>query len=62
MIDECHLLWGDIYGYVWGKTDIRVEFFIKNEKIRPTYYGALDYKIKELIYCERIFKKKYRKY
>jgi putative transposase len=19
MVDECHLLWGDICGYVWGK-------------------------------------------
>jgi hypothetical protein len=22
MIDECHLLWGDVCGYVWGKTKI----------------------------------------
>jgi transposase len=21
MVDECHLLWGDICGYVWGKTN-----------------------------------------
>jgi len=21
LIDECHLLWGDLSGYVWGKTD-----------------------------------------
>ncbi len=20
-IDECHLMWGDLNGYVWGKTD-----------------------------------------
>jgi hypothetical protein len=25
MIDECHLLWGDICGYVWGKSNMRVE-------------------------------------
>jgi len=31
MIDECHLLWGDLLGYVWGKTDIRVE---KQSKMR----------------------------
>jgi hypothetical protein len=24
MIYECHLLWGDVCGYVWGKTKIRV--------------------------------------
>jgi len=23
MIDECHLLWGDVCGYVWEKTKIR---------------------------------------
>ena len=32
MIDECHLLWGDILGYAWGKTDERIEIAIKNEK------------------------------
>lgn len=49
MIDECHLLWGDILGYVWGRTDQRIEIPIKNEKTRQTYYGALDYKTKEFI-------------
>lgn len=49
MIDECHLLWGDIIGYVWGKTNMRIEIPIKNEKERQTYYGALDYKTKEFI-------------
>ena len=24
MIDECHLLWRDILGYAWGKTDERI--------------------------------------
>ncbi len=24
-VDECHLLWGDVCGYVWGKTNIRIE-------------------------------------
>ena len=32
MIDECHLLWVDILGYAWGKTDERIEMAIKNEK------------------------------
>ena len=52
MIDECHLLWGDILGYAWGKTDERIENAIKNEKERQTYYGALDYKTKEFLVQE----------
>jgi transposase len=40
--DECHLLWGDLCGYVWGKTDERVEVPIANERSRQTYYGAVD--------------------
>lgn len=52
MIDECHLLWGDILGYVWGRTDQRIEIPIKNEKSRQTYYGALDYLTKEFIVQE----------
>ena len=49
MIDECHLLWGDMIGYAWGKTNMRIKVPIKNEKERQTYYGALDYKTKEFI-------------
>jgi transposase len=41
-IDECHLLWGDICGYVWGRTDERIEVPITNERHKQTYYGALD--------------------
>lgn len=52
MIDECHLLWGDILGYVWGRTNMRIEIPVKNEKMRQTYYGALDYKTKEFIMKE----------
>ena len=52
MIDECHILGGDILGYVWGRTDIRIEIPIKNEKSRQTYYGALDYQTKEFIVKE----------
>lgn len=43
IIDECHLLWGDACGYVWGKTDIRIEIPITNERERQTYFGALNY-------------------
>ena len=49
MIDECHLLWGDVLGYVWGRTDRRIEIPIKNQKERQTYYGALDYQTQEFI-------------
>ncbi len=42
MIDECHLLWGDILSYAWGRADKRREIPRKNQKERQTYYGALD--------------------
>lgn len=51
-VDECHLLWGDVCGYVWGKTDIRIEIPIKNEKDRQTYFGALDDQTKKFIVHE----------
>ena len=40
--DECHLLWGDTTGYVWGKRNERVEVPIVNLQSRQTYYGAVD--------------------
>jgi putative transposase len=40
--DECHLLWGDTLGYVWGRRNNRIEIPILNEKERQTYYGAVD--------------------
>jgi hypothetical protein len=43
MLDECHLLWGNILGYVWGKTKARIEVPILNTRTRQTYYGAVDY-------------------
>lgn len=46
--DECHLLNIDICGYIWGKTNTRIEVPIKNEKDRQTYYGALNYQNQEL--------------
>jgi hypothetical protein len=36
--DECHLLWGDLCGYVWGKTSERIEVSILNERGRQTDY------------------------
>ena len=40
MLDECHLLWGDLCGYVWGKSARRVEVEMTNQKQRQTYYGS----------------------
>lgn len=41
-MDECHLMAGDLEGYVWGTRGVRVEVPIVNERERQTYYGALD--------------------
>lgn len=46
--DECHLLWGDLCGYVWGKTSERIEVPISNERQKQTYYGALNISTQEL--------------
>ena len=40
--DECHLLWGDVGGYSWGKSAERIEVPITNERCRQTYYGAVN--------------------
>lgn len=45
--DECHLLWGDTTGYVWGRCNERTEVPIQNIKNRQTYYGALNLYNKE---------------
>ncbi|NES83155.1 MAG: hypothetical protein F6K10_18065 [Moorea sp. SIO2B7] len=45
-------MWGDICGYVWGKTDQRIPIPITNEKQRQTYYGALDYPTRKMIVKE----------
>ena len=41
-MDECHLMAGDLEGYVWGRRGQRVEVPVVNERERQTYYGALD--------------------
>ncbi|MDB9526290.1 transposase [Oscillatoria sp. CS-180] len=48
-VDECHLLSGELQGYVWGRTGERVEVPIVNERERQTYYGALDLLSKRLL-------------
>jgi len=40
--DECHLLWGDTLGFIWGRKNTPIEVSIKNEKARQTYYGAIN--------------------
>ncbi len=42
-VDECHLLWDDARGYVWGKAHERVEIPMKNYRARQTYYGAIEH-------------------
>lgn len=47
--DECHLLWGDLCGYVWGKTSERIEVPMTNQPQKQTYYGALNLQTQEFI-------------
>jgi hypothetical protein len=46
MIDECHLLWGEVCRYVWGKTNKTIEVPMTNQRERPTYFGAINYQNK----------------
>ena len=52
MIDEYHLLWGDVCGYVWGKTHKRIEVPMTNQRERQTYFGAINYQTKEFFVRE----------
>lgn len=45
--DECHLLWGDACGYVWGKCGAAIEVLMTNERERQSYYGAVNLLTKE---------------
>lgn len=47
--DECHLLWGDICGYIWGQTSERIEVPIINQRQKQTYFGALNYYTQEFL-------------
>lgn len=49
LLDECHLLWGDLSGYVWGKSDQAIEVSVVNERQKQTYYGAVDYLSREVL-------------
>jgi hypothetical protein len=51
-LDACHLCWGDVCGYGWGRSDMRAEIPMANERRRQTYFGALNDETKEFILCE----------
>ena len=42
LADECHLVWGDVCGMVWGKRNTPIVVPMTNERQRQTYYGALN--------------------
>lgn len=42
-LDECHLVWGDLCGYVWGTRNTRVEVPMTSQRQRQSYFGAFDY-------------------
>jgi transposase len=48
-IDQCHLLWDDARGYVWGPSAQRIEIPMTNFRERQTYYGAIEPLSGELI-------------
>ena len=41
-VDECHLIWDDVRGYVWAPSNQRVAVPMTNFRERQTYYGAID--------------------
>jgi putative transposase len=49
VIDECHLMSGDICGYGWGARQERRTVDVKNYRDRQTYYGAVDLFTQELL-------------
>jgi len=49
--DECHLLWGDTLGYVWGRMNTKIPVPIKNTRDRQTYYGAINLVTKAFHVC-----------
>lgn len=51
MEDECHLLWGDTLGYIWGRMNTPIAVSLANEKARQTYYGALNIVTKRFHVC-----------
>jgi transposase len=48
MQDECHLLWGDCCGRVWGKRNQTIDVPMRNARQRQTYYGAVNMLTKDI--------------
>jgi len=42
-LDECHLVWDDARGYVWGNASERIQILMTNFRQRQTYYGTIEY-------------------
>lgn len=40
--DECHLIWGDACGRVWGQRNTTLEVPMTNQRDHQTYYGAVN--------------------
>ena len=40
--DECHVVWGDAIGYVWGRRHERTAVPIDNVNQRQTYDGVIN--------------------
>ena len=38
-VDECHLIWDDVRGYVWAPSNQRVAVPMTNFRERQTYYS-----------------------
>ena len=52
--DECHLVWGDACGRVWGPRNTRLEVPMTNERERQTYYGAVNLLTPEPFYPQQL--------
>ncbi len=48
-IDECHLLWNDLCGYLWNRIKNAIKVPLLNPKERQTYYGALNLTSSEFV-------------
>jgi putative transposase len=49
LANKCHLRWGDVCGYGWGKTSERLVGSVGNAKERQSYFGAFNGKTGELV-------------
>ncbi len=49
IVDECHLHWEDICGYLWNSIKTPLKIPLLNPKKRQTYYGALNLSTQEFI-------------